>query len=442
MEIRKIRDGFYWTGIIDKKIKVFDIVMKTEFGSSYNSYILETSAGLVLFENIKMYLDENKLPSFRKYLEHLHSITPDLKKIMYIVMDHTEPDHSGSIKDLLKYCNRNCKIIASKTACEYLGEIFNKKLPFIPVSQGNEIKIGDKTLVFYDIPMLHWPDSMFTLIKEDKIAVTCDTLGAHYAHDDLVISKMDESTYKVYQGAFIHYYNTIMSPFKSFILLAMDKLEKLFNEGAIDMIATGHGSILDDKKRIKWAIDTYKDLSTPKNPYKKPLLLFVTCSAYNYTQEITDVMCNHIEKKYFGEYIIHKYNIDVITYPKQKAQILKDLDHAKIFFVGTPTINNDAIPLIWDLLSCVKPLESAAKIACSYGSYGWSGEGVKNITQRLHQLKFRTVKAISFKFRISEFDLPKIHEYVDNIVNYHKTKKVDDPTFVYRNESWNDTKWK
>ena len=180
MDTMKLRDDFYWTGIVDDKLRVFDIIMYTEFGTTYNSYVLKTGDKTILFETAKAKF-------FDEYLEELKQIT-DISKIDYLVVSHTEPDHAGSVEKLLEI-NPGIKIIATGCAVNFLKEIVNGDFTSITVKDNQEMKIGDKTLKFMIVPNLHWPDTMYTYIEEEQILVTCDSFGSHYGFKEILLSK-------------------------------------------------------------------------------------------------------------------------------------------------------------------------------------------------------------------------------------------------------------
>jgi len=156
MEAIKLRDGFYWTGIIDDKLRVFDIVMYTEFGTTYNSYVMKTGNKVVLFETAKARF-------FDDYLEKLKEVI-DVTKIDYLVTSHTEPDHAGSVERLLDY-SPQMKILATPCAISFLKEIVNRDFVSIAVKDGQRMTIGQRTLHFMLVPNLHWPDTMYTFIE-------------------------------------------------------------------------------------------------------------------------------------------------------------------------------------------------------------------------------------------------------------------------------------
>ena len=399
----KINDRLHWVGELDPELNVFDIVMVTEYGSSYNSYIYETKQGdFVLFETVKVKF-------FKNYLRKIKSIIKDLDKVKYIVIDHTEPDHLGCMEDLLNYMP-NAKVIGSMPAIKYLKEIANRDdFDTIEVRHNDVIDIGGENLRFISVPMLHWPDSMFTYIEDQKAIVTCDVFGAHYAFKDLAISKMSEKEFKTdYFNSLLYYYTCIFAPFKTFVTAALKKIE------AIDynMILTGHGPILDDLDKIKKIQKFYADWSNDINPYNHKLVVMPYCTAYGFTEMMAEKIIEGIKE--VDETIeVKKYQIDVGNYQSKKQFILNDMYFANGIIFGTPTINGDALPVIWDLAISLNPIVHGGfrKIASAFGSYGWSGEAVTNIEARLKQLQMKIVPGLKITFKPSESQLQEVKEY-------------------------------
>ncbi|MFV0254633.1 MAG: MBL fold metallo-hydrolase, partial [Erysipelotrichaceae bacterium] len=216
MEIIKINENFYWLGVKDKQLRNFDIIMETKYGTTYNSYLLKTTMGAILFETVKAKF-------FDEYLIKLQELI-DVSDIKYIVCSHTEPDHSGSLIKLLEL-NPTIEIISSITANRYLQEIINDEFKSRIVKDNEVLKIADKTLTFYSALNLHWPDAMYTYLQEDKILVSCDSFSAHFATDEMLLSKVVRKDN--YFEALYYYTEMIMGPFKNFIDRAMDKIKDL-----------------------------------------------------------------------------------------------------------------------------------------------------------------------------------------------------------------------
>ncbi|MBN2259065.1 MAG: FprA family A-type flavoprotein [Clostridiales bacterium] len=382
MKSLKIKEDFIWVGALDPNLRIFDIVMYTEFGSSYNSYILRGSKKTVLFETVKVKFWDSYIEKLREY------ITPE--EIDYVVINHTEPDHSGSLEKLLMLAP-NVQIVGSAAAIKFAGAIINKPFNSIIVKDGDTIDLGNKTLQFYMAPFLHWPDSIYTYVKEDKTLLTCDSFGTHYCYEDILLSKMTDKT--DYLGSLKYYFDVIMGPYKQHVITAANKIKDL----DIDIIAPGHGPVIDiDPQEI---IKQYMDWATEKNPNQKHTVIIPYVSAYGYTREMAELL----------EIGIHSAgDIDVALYDMVEAEykeVMEKLYWADGILLGSPTMVSDILPPIKDILSDMNPVVHAGKLVSAFGSYGWSGEAVPNIIGRFKQLRLKVFEdglKINFKPSDSE----------------------------------------
>lgn len=389
MESIKLREDFYWTGIIDDKLRVFDIIMYTEFGTTYNSYVMKAGDKIVLFETAKAKF-------FDKYLENLKEVI-DVTKIDYLVVSHTEPDHAGSVEKLLDY-SPQMKILATGCALGFLKEIVNRDFVGIAVRDEQKMTIGNRTLRFMFVPNLHWPDTMYTFIEEEQILVTCDSFGSHYCLPEVLSSEIKNEA--DYQSALKYYYDCIIGPFKPYMLKALDRVENM----DITMICTGHGPVLVGD-RIRQVMEQYREWSTPANPNSKKTVIIPYVSAYGYTKMLAEKIAEGVRDS--GDIDVRSY--DMVE--ADAAQVEGELLYADGILFGTPTIVGEALRPIWDLTLSMFPATHGGKYAGAFGSYGWSGEGVPNITQRLKQLKMKVSEGFRIRFKPSEADLVSAYEY-------------------------------
>lgn len=388
MKTLKLRDGFYWAGIVDDSLRVFDIIMYTEFGTTYNSYVWKAGDKVVLFETAKEKF-------FDEYLDKLKELI-DITKIDYLVVEHTEPDHAGSIEKLLEY-SPQMKIIATGCAISFLKEIVNKDFCSIAVKDNQRMEIGGKTLRFMIVPNLHWPDTMYSYIEEEQILVTCDSFGSHYGFHDILVSKVTDQ--EGYMRATKYYFDCIIGPFKPYMLKALNRVREL----DVTMICPGHGPVLDDK--IDFIYNTYEEWCTVVNPNTKKTVVIPYVSAYGYTKQLAEEIARGIQDS--GDIDVRMY--DMVE--ADQGKVLEELGFSDGILFGTPTIVGEALKPIWDLTTSIFAGTHGGKLASAFGSYGWSGEGVPHILERLRQLKMRVVDGLRVRFKPSEVNKLDAYEY-------------------------------
>ncbi len=388
MRTLQLKNDLYWAGILDKDLKVFDIIMYTEFGTTYNSYILKAGDKSILFETAKeKFYDDYRLA----LTEQL-----DIDTIDYIVVSHTEPDHAGSIQRLVQE-NPKVKIIATATAISFLKEIVNEDFYSIAVGDGDEMKIGNKTLRFLSVPNLHWPDTMYTYVAEDKTLVTCDSFGSHYAHEGILRSTVTD--YEGYLRATKYYFDNILGPFKQpYMADAM----KCVRELDIDLICPGHGPVLDSHIPELMAIyDAWCEIPTNE----KTTVVIPYVSAYGYTEQLAEEITKGIKEA--GDIEVKAY--DLVT--ADAGAVAGEIGAADGILFGTPTILQEALKPIWDLTTGMYAPIHGGKLASAFGSYGWSGEGVPHIIERLKQINLRVVDGFKVRLKPSEKDLAEAFEF-------------------------------
>ncbi|MBQ7084287.1 MAG: FAD-dependent oxidoreductase [Anaerotignum sp.] len=388
MRTLQLKNDLYWAGILDKDLRVFDIIMYTEFGTTYNSYILKAGDKTILFETAK----EKFYDDYRAALtEQL-----DIDTIDYIVVSHTEPDHAGSIQRLVQE-NPKVKIIATATAISFLKEIVNEDFYSIAVNDGDEMKIGNKTLRFLLVPNLHWPDTMYTYVVEDKTLVTCDSFGSHYAHEGILRSTVTD--YFGYLRATKYYFENILGPFRQpYMTDALRRVREL----EIDMICPGHGPVHDSHIEELMAIyDAWCQL--PVN--EKTTVVIPYVSAYGYTEQLAEKITEGIKEA--GDIDVRSYDLVEVD----AAAVAGEIGAADGILFGTPTILQEALKPIWDLTTGLYAPIHGGKLASAFGSYGWSGEGVPHIIERLKQVNMRVVDGFTVRLKPSEKDLAEAFEF-------------------------------
>ncbi|XMB71889.1 FprA family A-type flavoprotein [Mycoplasmatota bacterium WC30] len=393
-KINKIIDNIYWVGVVDYDLKVFDIIMETEYGSTYNSYLVVGSEKTALIDTAKAKFKD-------EYLNRIKEII-DIKNIDYLILNHTEPDHSGSVKYIVEE-NPNIEIFATIPALMNLKEIINMPFKGNKVTKGMSLSLGDKTLEFFLQPHLHWPDTMFTYVKEDNFLFTCDFLGAHFATDNILAKNLKNRD--TYLRTVKEYFEAIMHPFLPHIRKGINKIKELNP----DYVAVSHGVTLDSSL-LKEVVALYDELSIPIKKPDKPLVLIPYASAYGYTEKMANIIKETIEDELDNEVYIELYDL-IFTDVKE---IIKKVPICDALLIGSSTIVRDTVKIVWDLLAGLDFEMTKGKLASAFGSYGWSGEAVDNILQREQQLKFKTVEGLKIKFNPSESQIEEIKEYGRN----------------------------
>ncbi|MCB8994587.1 MAG: FprA family A-type flavoprotein [Bacteroidales bacterium] len=364
-KVLKINPDVSWVGVLDYDIVTFDVVMETKYGTTYNSYFINAEK--------KTIIDTVKLQFWDTYLEKLKTIT-DPTKIDYIICNHTEPDHSGCISNLLEL-SPDLTVIGSGQALNYLQEMIGKTFKSKKVKDGDIIDLGNKKIRVIGAPNLHWPDTIYTYLEEDKILFTCDSFGAHYCHEEMYDDKTPN-----YDEAFAYYFEVILRPFSKFMLKAIEKIRPL----EISAVCPGHGPIL----RSDWK--KYIDISEQKateylkileNKNNRVLLAYV--SAYGYTAEMAKQIAAGIAEA--GSFEIDLVDIENILLGELEEKIVM----SNAILIGSPTINQNTLLPVYKLFSLINPIRDKGKPAAVFGSYGWSGEAVKLIEDHLRNLKLK-----------------------------------------------------
>ncbi|MDR2906881.1 MAG: FprA family A-type flavoprotein [Bacteroidales bacterium] len=374
MQTLQIKPDIHWAGILDFDIRNFDIVMETEFGTTYNSYVIKADKIAIV--------ETAKLKFWDTYLENLKSLI-NPADIAYIVVNHTEPDHSGSLGKLLELAPNAC-VLGSTNAIAYAENILGRKFNHQIVKDGESVSLGNKTLRFIGAPNLHWPDSIYTYLEEDQILFTCDSFGAHFCHeamfDDLVGN---------YDSAFIYYYNAILRPFSKFFLKAIEKIRPL----NIQTICPGHGPIL--RKDWKRYVDMSEKLSKEFLELPQKNRVFVGyVSAYGYTKEAAEKIAEGL--KAAGNIEVDLCDLEFTPL----SEIAERIEKANAYLFGSPTINQNTLLQIYQCFALMTPLRDKGKLAGTFGSYGWSGEATQIIQANLAALKFTVFdERLTFKFR-------------------------------------------
>ncbi len=382
MEPVKIADGIWWVGAQNPGLRVFDVIMRTEWGTSYNSYLIQGSDKTAVVDAVKDgFTDEQ--------LERISAVC-DIASIDYIICNHTEPDHSGGVQKLLEKAP-NAVVLCSKPASVFLKNIINDKFECRVVEDGETVELGGKTLRFISAPYLHWPDSMFTYVVEDAVLLSGDVFGFHFSaqnvFDDLTLLSDDMLKSQKY------YFDVIMGPFKSYVLDAVKKVRGLH----IDVIGPSHGPVL---RKAPWeAVDRYEQWASDilaVNEPKKVYVGYVSC--YGYTRQLAETIAAAAEKAGCDVELEDVSQTDA-------AECAEKIHKADAIAIGSPTLNRDALKPVWDVLTSLSTYIVKGKPAVVFGSFGWSGESIKFLSERLRAVGADVLGTCSAKLKPDDKEL-------------------------------------
>jgi flavorubredoxin len=375
----KISEDVYWVGVKDWNRRVFDALIPLPKGTTYNSY-------LIIGENKKALIDTVN-PGFEKELEEKISQVVNPIDIDYVIMNHAEPDHAGSIPYIMAI-NSKAKLVTSIRGAKMAQTFY--KVPeerIIAVRDQETIDLGGKTLRFIDAPMLHWPETMFTYLLENGVLFPCDFFGSHVAlgfyDDDL-------------EDLVVHaqrYWGEIMMPFRANAQKALEKIKDL----KIEIIAPSHGPIHRNPEKILKAYNKWANGETRK----KAIIVYVTM--WNSTEKMIKPITETLASEGI-ETVVHNLVVADI------GDVAKDLVDSSAIVLGAPTVLGGAHPLAVYAAYLVKALRPPLKFGVVLSSYGWGGGAVRHVQEVLGPSKMEVVGAVEINGPPTESDVVKITE--------------------------------
>lgn len=381
-----VTDKVKWIGIPDYDIVTFDVVMETKNGTTYNSYFIDSAR--------KTIIDTAKEKFLEQYIDKIRQVA-DPAEIEYIVVNHTEPDHSGCLKELIRLAPK-ATVVGSGNAMRYLNDIMHTPFRQLVVKDGQKLDLGNDSLQFISAPNLHWPDTIYTYLEGDKVLFTCDSFGCHYCSEQVFDDQSGD-----FMEAFNYYFDVILKPYSKFLLKAIEKIKPL----DINIICPGHGPILRShwKKYVKISEDHAREYlsQTSQNFIYIPYV-----SAYDKTGVIASKIAEGIR-------MAGTFDIEIKDIEKTPlGEIDASLTRSSAIIVGSPVINQNILLPVYRLFALINPLRDRGKLAGSFGSYGWSGENIQMIRSNLENLKLKHFgDGIFVKFTPSEPELEKCVEY-------------------------------
>ncbi len=385
----KLAEGVYWVGAIDWDRRLFDSLIPLPDGTSYNSYLIKGTGKTALIDSVD--------PTMQDVLiSHLSEL--GVKNIDYVIANHAEQDHSGAIPQVLeKY--PEAKVVCTPKCKDMLIDLLMiPEEKFITVNDKETISLGDRTLEFIHAPWVHWPETMLTYLREDKILFPCDFFGSHLATTDLYVS--DEG--QVYEAA-KRYYAEIMMPFRTIIQKNLEKVK----DYAIDIIAPSHGPLHDKPEFIlkayhSWAFDE------PKNIVVLPYI-----SMHDSTGKMVEYLVTALSQK---GVTVKQFNLAVTDIGKL-AMALVD---AATVVIGTPTVLAGPHPNVAYAAFLANALRPNLKFVSIIGSYGWGGKAVEQLAAMIPNLKVEILEPVLCKGFPKEADFKALDNLASTIAEKHK----------------------
>ncbi len=387
--IRKMAEGVYNVGAIDWERTLFDEIVSTPQGTSYNAYLILGSEKIALVDTV----EPEKVDQLLANLEEL-----GVERIDYIVSNHAEQDHSGAIPILLeKY--PGAKVVTNAKCKAFEMDLLHlKDEDFIVIKEGDTLDLGGKTLKFVFTPWVHWPETMTTFLVEDRIAFTCDFFGSHAATTHTFAEQYD----RIYHEA-KRYYAEIMMPFRQTIGRNIKKIEELEPR----IIAPSHGPAYSDPKFI---IDAYKEWISEKTK-NEALVLYV--SMHGSTKKMVDALVD-----YLGEEGVEVKVRDLVH--ADMGEIAIDLVDVTTLIIATPTMLAGPHPSAVYAAYLANALRPKVKVVGIMGSYGWGGRTVDILKANLGSLRVELLEPLLIKGLPKDEDYGKIREFAKKIAEKHR----------------------
>ena len=394
MAVREICKGVYSVGVIDWDREVFDNLLPIPEGTTYNSYLIEGSEKPVLIDGVDFGFEEEFITNLAR---------SGVSKIDYIVVNHSEQDHSGAIPVFLELFP-GAKVVTSEKCKEFL-KIFHNIPDFriIVVGDGETISLGDKTLEFLITPWVHWPDTMMTYLREDKILFSCDFFGSHYATGNLFVDDDREMHYVLAK----RYFAGIMMPFRGKVKDYLDRLSGY----ELEIIAPSHGPLYKDTNYI---IDAYTEWSSDK---VRNRVIIPYISMHGSTEKMV---------KYLTEALLSR-GIEVRPFNLANAdigRIAMDLLDAATIIVASPTVLFGPHPKAANIAFLANILKPKARLVGIIGSYGWGGKTVNSLSAMIGKLDVEVLDPVYIKGLPDEEAYAGIEKLADEILNKHKEYNI------------------
>lgn len=355
----KISDHVYWVGAIDWSIRDFH-GYTTPHGSTYNAY-------LIMADKITL-VDSVKAPFMDELMARIASVV-DPSRIDYIVSNHSEQDHSGCLLKVIDRVKPE-KVFASRMGVKTLKDIFRDDYNILPVKDGETLSLGNMDLKFMEARMIHWPDSMFSYLEKEGLLFSQDAFGMHLATFERFADELPADLLE-YEAA--TYYANIVLPYSPVVEKALEKIAA--TGWAIKVFAPDHGPVW--RKDLGFMIDWYKKWAGQK-PANKAVVVYATM--WHSTEMMARAIAESLSREGVRVRLLSMNDV-------HRSEVVYEVLEAGALIVGSPTLNNNILPQMADVMTYLKGLKPAHLIGAAFGSFGWSGESVKDLEAILREMK-------------------------------------------------------
>jgi len=381
--VEKITRNVYLLRLDDDQTRYFEAIWEIPEGVTYNSYLITTSEGAAVIDGWKKGYGELHLETIRGIV--------DPGDVRYIVVNHTEPDHSGSIKTLVGSL-KNATILGHNIAISLLNAFYGVAERVKPVNDGEAVGLGEEVLRFYHTPWLHWPDTIFTYYEKERILFTCDAFGSYGIPSKIFYEDLPVAEKELFNRYTRKYFANIIGKHAEWVVKNLDKLSKLGLK--IDVIAPSHGPLHREPNRI---IELYRELGERRVVKGKVVVVYT--SMYGFINEAVEILVDELRKRGV-EPVIHRFD------DKEHSlisEVITDLYDAETIVFGAATYDADLYPIGKYILEIMKAkTKGVGKRLVVISSYGWGPVAAKKIKDLTSDMGFEIVDTVEFKGRTSE----------------------------------------
>jgi flavorubredoxin len=389
MKPKELRPGVYWVGAIDWDRRLFDSLIPLPDGTSYNSYLIRGSQKTVLIDAVDPSMQDVSINCLTDF---------GITHIDYVVANHAEQDHSGTLPRILEIFPETRVICTPRCKGLLIDLLMIPEEKFATVAEGDTLSLGDKTLEFIYTPWVHWPETMSTYLLEEKILFSCDFFGSHLATTSLYVTDKGQA----YDAA-KRYYAEIMMPYRTTIAKNLTKLDNY----AIDIIATSHGPVYDEPEFIMKAYQTWV-FDQPTNTVVIPFT-----SMHNSTRKMVEYLVAALDERGVA---VQQFDLEVTDLGKLAVALVE----AATVVVGTPTVLAGPHPNVVSAVFLANALRPKLRFASIIGSYGWGGRTVEQLTAMMHNLKVDILEPVLSKGFPKEPDFKALDTLAATISEKHR----------------------